>query len=1224
MSLFRTNMLPRTPPGETIPIMKSTVYFTLVLACAFLLLLVIKETEGKTITVDDDDGRADYERIQDAVNASENGDTIRVYEGTYYENVLVNKTVSLIGNGSANTTIDGTDTVEYVVRITSPWCNISRFTVTGSGDGHHTLLGGIKVETDHNHITENHCSNNEKGIYLLPSADNYITNNTCTQNEYGIYLEENSRTWIMGNTCSYNNHSGIHLEQECYHNTLTDNTCTGNLYGVSLNSSNEDNTLKGTTCLENVYGISLRGGTDNTLTGNTCTNNSRYGIWLSRSNFNTISGNTCSHNAEYGIFLWNSSNNNELQNNVCSDSGGGISLLSSKNNTLSDNVCQDNLDGISLHSSENTTLTSNIMMENGLFIGGDGLEYWSTHTIDSSNTVNGKPLIFMKNRTGGSVPSGAGQVILAACSGVLMSDQEYNNGTVGILLGYSSVINLTNISCRYNIRYGIYLFSCENISFSDISCQENREYGIYLHSTGNCSLESISCSLNYYGFSLRQSWGNTISNSTFSQNHGDGVLIHSSGNNTLSNNAMKNNKNGIRLLGFSTSNTACKNTIHGNRMYGVDSSDNDGYELDARSNWWGDDSGPYHPEQNKEGRGDNVTDHVRFDPWTGPPLYPPPHAIIDSVSPAQALEDEMVTFEGHGEGSCDIIRYVWRSSIDKELYNGTSPRFSSNALSNGTHTIYFRVQDDCGGWSGKVNTTLTVNGVPRVNIDSITPDHAFENDTIRFSGHGTDDGFITRLSWRSSLDGWLYNGTNSSFSLNDLSAGVHTIFLKVEDDSGIWSREDTAVLTINVSTPPNKRPLITITTPSNNSELSGVVNITGTAVDEDGDIEKVEISINESAWVVAEGGELWWYVWSSSAVEDGSYIIKVRALDGKAYSDEVTVKVLVDNPEEILRPDFVVERDFISLEPVEENENLMNLTVRVSNEGETSGQVEVKIYLDTVSTGSAIHSELIELHVHTSKSVIVSWEPLDERNVTIIVVLEDRSAVPEENKDNNQASRSFTLEVAGNLDNDDDEETLPGFTPPFIMVTVSIAGTFVFLFVLAEEATRYRLFLFFFPLFSRLTKEDIEKDIEQQNIRGQIYQHIKENPGTHYSRVVRAVEAGNGTTTYHLHVLETIGFVKSMKKGLHKYYFKSDAVFPYKLQSKLTFTELEILKALNDAEEMAVGEVAEAIDKAVQTASYNIKNLERKDLVKSHKKHQVKMCSLTQKGEKYLEKHLKV
>ena len=45
--------------------------------------------------------------IQDAINASEDGDTIRVFAGRYEENIEVNRSVSLIGNGSDVTTIYG-------------------------------------------------------------------------------------------------------------------------------------------------------------------------------------------------------------------------------------------------------------------------------------------------------------------------------------------------------------------------------------------------------------------------------------------------------------------------------------------------------------------------------------------------------------------------------------------------------------------------------------------------------------------------------------------------------------------------------------------------------------------------------------------------------------------------------------------------------------------------------------------------------------------------------------------------------------------------------------------------------------------------------------------------------------------------------------------------------------------------------------------------------------
>jgi hypothetical protein len=39
------------------------------------------------------------------------------------------------------------------------------------------------------------------------------------------------------------------------------------------------------------------------------------------------------------------------------------------------------------------------------------------------------------------------------------------------------------------------------------------------------------------------------------------------------------------------------------------------YRMDARQNWWGDATGPYHPLLNPLGQGDEVGDSVPFDPW---------------------------------------------------------------------------------------------------------------------------------------------------------------------------------------------------------------------------------------------------------------------------------------------------------------------------------------------------------------------------------------------------------------------------------------------------------------------------------------------------------------------------------------------------------------------------------------------------------------------------------
>ena len=85
----------------------------------------------------------------------------------------------------------------------------------------------------------------------------------------------------------------------------------------------------------------------------------------------------------------------------------------------------------------------------------------------------------------------------------------------------------------------------------------------------------------------------------------------------------------------------------------------------------------------------------------------PPVAMIDSITPNPAVVGTTDAFAGHGtdtDGS--IVAYNWQSSIDGQL--STAASFSSSSLSVGSHTIYFKVQDDDLAWSPEVSTTLTI------------------------------------------------------------------------------------------------------------------------------------------------------------------------------------------------------------------------------------------------------------------------------------------------------------------------------------------------------------------------------------------------------------------------------------------------------------------------------------------------------------------------------------
>ncbi len=72
----------------------------LVLAGAQLGFRVAVEAAANTIYVPDD-----YPTIQQAINAALDGDSIFVHNGTYSENIVVNKTVTLIGENEENTII---------------------------------------------------------------------------------------------------------------------------------------------------------------------------------------------------------------------------------------------------------------------------------------------------------------------------------------------------------------------------------------------------------------------------------------------------------------------------------------------------------------------------------------------------------------------------------------------------------------------------------------------------------------------------------------------------------------------------------------------------------------------------------------------------------------------------------------------------------------------------------------------------------------------------------------------------------------------------------------------------------------------------------------------------------------------------------------------------------------------------------------------------------------
>jgi parallel beta-helix repeat protein len=176
-----------------------------------------------------------YTSIQDAIDAleTEDGHTVLVEAGTYYENVVVDKAISLIGENYSTTIIDGNMT-GHVVRITEDHVNVTGFTMQRSGRTQ--FDSGISVgSAEHSAISCNRIINNEVGVHGSPRNAS-ISGNVIVNNVVGIAIDPGGagnsvyRNHLMANTVS------IHI-YFANSNNITENKIEHNWRSITVGYS---------------------------------------------------------------------------------------------------------------------------------------------------------------------------------------------------------------------------------------------------------------------------------------------------------------------------------------------------------------------------------------------------------------------------------------------------------------------------------------------------------------------------------------------------------------------------------------------------------------------------------------------------------------------------------------------------------------------------------------------------------------------------------------------------------------------------------------------------------------------------------------------------------------------------------------------------------------------------------------------------------------------------
>ncbi len=221
--------------------------FTLLVAACFILLAFLPLTTGagkitslQTIYVDDDnrqgpwDGSLNhpYQHIQDALNVSLDGYTVFVFNGIYYENLEIDKSIHLIGeNKESCYIIDDFSGSSSALTINKNHVIISNLTINGIANAY-----SIYIKSDYTNVYDNNIMSSDLSVH---SNYNTISHNFFNVSDfYAIRLEFSSFNYVFENTLVSKDLSGhgILLNGGVNNQIIKNNITTGGFSSIDLDS----------------------------------------------------------------------------------------------------------------------------------------------------------------------------------------------------------------------------------------------------------------------------------------------------------------------------------------------------------------------------------------------------------------------------------------------------------------------------------------------------------------------------------------------------------------------------------------------------------------------------------------------------------------------------------------------------------------------------------------------------------------------------------------------------------------------------------------------------------------------------------------------------------------------------------------------------------------------------------------------------------------------------
>ena len=276
-----------------------------------------------------------------------------------------------------------------------------------------------------------------------------------------------------------------------------------------------------------------------------------------------------------------------------------------------------------------------------------------------------------------------------------------------------------------------------------------------------------------------------------------------------------------------------------------------------------------------------------------------PTVSIINPTPGSVIWNSLISMAATASDDVAVTRVEFYA--DNVLVASSSSPYAANwnaeTATNGSHSLTAKAFDAAGnvGTSAPVTVHLYISDItpPRASITSPTAGSALTG-TVQVAADAWDDRAVARVELY--IDNSIPAATDSSFpyllpwNTETVPNGPHSLTARAFDDAG--NAVNSAPVTVTVNNIDVIAPIISITTPSTGSALTGTAQVTATASDNVG-VTQAEFYV-DNVLVATDSASPYSATWNTETATNESHTLSAKTYDAAGNvgtSASVTVNV---------------------------------------------------------------------------------------------------------------------------------------------------------------------------------------------------------------------------------------------------------------------------------------------------------------------------------------------